>query len=350
MLSCLLSLLSIIILSVSGDSLGNVTSNVKLSSCPTDLDLYSGMSCANITISCTNTTDISAIVGLLLPLGTSEGFIVLMDGGGGTSAFNDGNIANYSAANFTIAQVVYSSDWNYVGVGLQSLRTAACRPATAYSYLFNHVHGGGTSKPFCLEGISGGAASIAYGMTHFNLNSFVDYGLMLSGPNFSNITAGCIYPPGPNITVCPNNGQSYCNQTSERFSTSTSFNSTFGDCSSTIYDIVGYQCVCSNTTYNSTILGWFENESSVSPNAQLTFNYTGLSSWLCKPPDNISVGMAQYFAENVVATNGFKQFLITNCSGAEGITGTGSYYQPTGISGKNLVYNTMMSQCIPRHN
>ena len=327
--------------------LGNVTHNQKLSSCPTNLGLYSGMQCANITVECVNTDNIAVIIGVLLPNTTAAGTILLVAGGGGTNSYNSGFVPIYAAANFTVVQVVFESDWNILGYGLNNLKTAACRPATVYHYLYGQIHTGGTTKPYAICGTSGGAASIAYSIAWYGADSYLDYGQMLNGPNFSNISEGCIYPAGPNITVCPNNGQQYCNQTSEGFSTNTSFASTFGDCSVTINDIVGYNCSCPTQIYNSTVINWFNSQSIVFTGAQLHYNYTGISSWLCKPQDNISVGMAQYFAQSVSATNGFHQWLITNCTGAEGIVS--GYYLPTGQSGLTVISNDMLANAVPRH-
>lgn len=233
-------------------------------------------------------------------------------------------------------------------IGINNIRNSACRPATLFNFTCHQLNSDcSKTKPFAVQGSSGGACAIANTMTWYGGNSWIDFASMLNCPNFSNVITECIYPAGPNITVCPNNGQTYCNQTSERFSTNTSGAWTFGDCSSILQGIVGYPCACSSTTYNSTILSWFDSESVLGTGSQLSFNKTGMSSWLCKPPDNISVGMDQFFAQSVTATNGFHQWLINSCPGTEAIfTGT---YSPTGQSGLTVITNDMLHNFVPRH-
>jgi hypothetical protein len=109
------------------------------------------------------------------------------------------------------------------------------------------------------------------------------------------------------------------------------------------------------------MLQWWDSQNIVGPGAELTFDRTKISSWLCKPPagvpegtpayylnNNVSPGQSQYWAQNIKTLEGFDQFLISNCQGSEGVWA--GIYSPTGQSGLSVMAQKFIEGCIPRHN
>src|SRR5579872_6944522 len=82
--------------------LGTITHSTAIT-CPSGF--YSGMSCKALTVSCSNTLDLVVNIGVLLPSGTSVGTVTLTDGSGGTSIFDNGYVAIYSAASLKVVQI-----------------------------------------------------------------------------------------------------------------------------------------------------------------------------------------------------------------------------------------------------
>lgn len=334
--------------------LGSVINLIPVT-CSTEFP--AGAVCTRITVTCPETTDLGAVYGVIQPAdGVFIGTTPLMNGGGSTSVFNNGYINYYQSRGIRTVPVVWDAPgWNpsdTTGATRQNLKAAVCRCATVYRHLFDVVHFGDSSHGFCPHGHSGGAASIGYTMTDYGGDDWIDYGLMSAGPIFSNMSAGCIVPIPSNITVCPPN-QNYCGQVSESFSGTPSFIDTFGSCNPALIELTGYPCACPPTISNATEIAWWNMQSIVSPDADLCYKHTALSSWLCTStapgtgPNNVAPEQSQYFAQNVFAQNGYTEYLIANCGGAESIwSGT---YQPTGVSGLTFSADTLIENCIPRH-
>lgn len=86
MFVCLFLLFATVYSTTAPLPLGTVTPHGQITY-PTGQNFHSGMTCANVTISCSGLTDIYAIIGVLSPAGASKGLIGLLAGGGGETAF-----------------------------------------------------------------------------------------------------------------------------------------------------------------------------------------------------------------------------------------------------------------------
>jgi hypothetical protein len=99
-------------------------------------------------------------LGEALPTGTAKGTIILVSGSGGTAFLNSGFGSAYIGDGFRLVQLAWTTDWEDTGgVGLKS---ASCRGATVFKYVFDNVHGGDRTTGFCAQGTSGGGAAITY--------------------------------------------------------------------------------------------------------------------------------------------------------------------------------------------
>lgn len=324
--------------------------------CPNTTGLVQPAECWNLTMHCTDLSPQSVILAIKKPTNgiKSKGTIVLSAGGSGQSGFGSNYIPYLNGDGFTTVQDVYVENWNECNSGQQNIQRAAARPAFTHRFIFDYIHEGDRKKGFSSIGSSGGAYLQMASLAAYGADDYLDYSAQQSGPNFSNVTAECIWPPPPNITVCPEcQVYQYCNQTNQGFPFSPSFYYTFGDCSAAGVQLFGLPCACSNHTYTQSDLDWFLSQSIVQPDNQLRYRYTKMSSWLCdiagETEPNVSVSQGQYSYQSIYADNGWHQYLITNCTGAEGITGSGSYYITPSHSAFNVTLQDLISNTVPRH-
>lgn len=299
------------------------------------------MSCKALTVSCSNTVDLVVNIGVLTPSGTTTGTVTLTDGSGGTSIFNNGYVAIYSAAKLKVVQIQYTTSWTDTGMAT-NLTVAACRPATISKAIFTNIHGGDLTKGFAVHGQSGGCAGNAFTLSWYGGDSWIDYMLCSAGPSFANTTAACIVPASSNVTVCPT-GQSYCSQTSESFSNVLEFT----PCSRG--DSVLYPCNCGGTSNSTQIAAW--NSMSILNGYSNSYSHTEISSWVCSAKtsgsNNNDPASAQLYHAKITATNGHTLKIIQDCTGAEDIWN--GVYNPTGASGLTASSNALIAGCVPHH-
>ncbi len=111
-------------------------------------------------------------------------------------------LSDLRGAGFVILQVRWGSDWLAADAGQNDGLHVACRPARISRYLHDHVwapmgvdHNVGACG-FCLMGVSGGASSVAWQLTHFMAESYVDAIFPSGGPPHAALAKGCV-PSGP---------------------------------------------------------------------------------------------------------------------------------------------------------
>jgi hypothetical protein len=156
-------------------------------SCPAGMT--QGAACTSISVSCPKVPDLTAILSEAFPTVTAKGTIILMNGGGGTAFFNSGFPNTYLADGFRVVQLAWTSDWEDAGgVGLKS---ASCRNATVFRYLFYTVQAADRKSGFCAQGTSGGGAAIGYSLAQYQLSDFFDYVVIGAGPGVARLDYGC---------------------------------------------------------------------------------------------------------------------------------------------------------------
>lgn len=200
-------------------STGSVTDVAKVT-CQGVFPLNARTTCYTATVICPDEDDTSITFGVTTPA-KPKGTIVLHDGDTGTSPYEEPGISNgfaraYFQAGFQVVELAWGGT-GWEGLPPGSIKTAACRPATFFQYIYDNFYSSAespvynpTDNPtagFCLQGHSAGAGAIAYYLTHYNGAAYVDKALLSSGPHFAEIDQGCEVPAPPSpVTICPNGG------------------------------------------------------------------------------------------------------------------------------------------------
>lgn len=159
--------------------------------------------CESIQVSCTGLPDLDATLAIAVPGGSPKGTIILHGGGPGVQFLNSGFADAYVGDGFRVVQVGWASDWASAnGAGVKS---AACRPASVFKYVFTTVHKSSRTAGFCGQGASGGGATFAYSLAQYGFSDYFDYVVIAAGPGVSRMDYGCdpsLYT-GPPRDLCP---------------------------------------------------------------------------------------------------------------------------------------------------
>jgi hypothetical protein len=284
-----------------------------------------GATCSSVNVSCPRVPDLTATISEALPTGTVMGTIILANGGGGTTFFNAGFANTYLNAGYRVVQYLWASDWEDTGgVGVKS---AACRPAAIFRYVFYTVQAGDRTTGFCAQGTSGGGASIAYSLAQYGMSDYFDYVLISGGPGVSRMDYGCdksLYT-GPPLNLCP-------------LLTNAPYAYTGGK------QVNGWE----NTTtcdakvpLQSDIDKWAA-DAVVTPGGNYTYPNTGMSWYFCvTPPANDSNGQGKFLIDQVHPKN------VPDVNCYSGVCKSESVWQDKNAF--NAMVAEMLSQCVPDH-
>lgn len=335
-------------------SLGSVSSVSSLSACPADF--YPGMTCFKATVSCASTDDISVIYGYKTPAAV-KGTIFLHAGSGGTTAFSygpsvDGYVDSYFKGGYQVVELEWASDWEIAtSAGSENIKSAACRPATLLNYVYENIHGGSAGQgAMCAHGDSAGSAAMAYALTWYKSDSFLDKVVLTSGPVLGDIEAGCKVPNVPPITVC-GAGQ-------------------FGCVGQPWIDAPQYQPgsnapqkwtgdkTCNNvpagqSTSSASNAAW-KAQSIVDGTTSANFSYpkTALSGWLCSNGLNPSAAQGQYYYQNIKDPSQAAAFSVNRVDGCPTAEDVWSGTTSSGESAFTASVNDMLDPvagCVKRH-
>ncbi len=285
-----------------------------------------GATCTSVTVACPGVPDLSATLGEALPTGTAKGTIILHSGSGGTTFFNSGFANAYLNDGFRVVQLAWATDWEDTGgVGLKS---ASCRGATVFKYVFDNVHGGDRTTGFCAQGTSGGGAAITYSLAQYGLANFFDYVVIAAGPGVARMDYGCdksLYTGGP-LNLC-------------------------SEITNAPYTYFGGGKVNSweNTTtcgakspLPSDIKKWAA-DSIVTAGANFTYPKTAMSWYFCAtPPVNNSTGEGKFLIDRVIPKNNPPD--VSCYSGV--CKGEAVWQDPNAF---NATQSEMLAQCVPNH-
>ena len=291
--------------------------------CPTGST--EGSTCTSVSVSCPGVPDLTGTLSEALPVGTPLGTIILANGGGGTTFFNAGFANTYLNDGFRVVQYLWTTDWEDTGgVGVKS---AACRPATIFRYVFYTVQAADRTSGFCAQGTSGGGGSIAYALAQYGLSDYFDYVLISGGPGVSRMDYGCdksLYT-GPPLNLCPLLPDALYAYTGGK-------------------QVNGWE----NTTtcqakqpLQSDIDKWGA-DAIVTTGGNYTYPKTGMSWYFCvTPPANDSNGQGKFLIDQVHPKN----TPDVNCY--SGICKSESVWQDK--TAFNAMVAEMLSQCVPNH-
>jgi hypothetical protein len=285
-----------------------------------------GASCTSINVSCRGIPDLTATLSEALPTGTPKGTIILHSGSGGTTFLNSGFGSAYIGDGFRVVQLAWTTDWEDTG-GL-GLRSASCRGATVFKYVFDNIHGKDRTTGFCAQGTSGGGAAIAYSLTQYGLANFFDYVVIAAGPGVARMDYGCdkaLYTGGP-LNLC----SEITNAPYTYFSGG---------------KVNGWENTTScgaKAPLSSDIKKWAA-DSIVAPGANFTYPKTAMSWYFCAtPPVNNSTGEGKFLIERVVPKNNPPD--VSCYSGV--CQGEAVWQDPNAF---NATQNEMIAQCVPNH-
>ena len=202
------------VITITAPSTGTLSGVAPLSACPSNVGFAGGMSCYSANIDCPNTDTIPLTFGYNTPAGLSKGLIVLF---GGTSGMNNGPdgtlVLNYLNNGYTVVQIIWGYAWEETnssssGTRPWNIQTAACRPATFLNWAFTNRQApvlypaSNPTAGMCAEGFSAGSAAVAYSLSWYDADKYLDKVELLAGPVLSDIGHGCEVPNAPPVTMC----------------------------------------------------------------------------------------------------------------------------------------------------
>jgi hypothetical protein len=125
------------------------------------------------------------------PAGGVRGTILSFSGGGGTwLPGDDQTMSAWSEAGFRLVRVQWDSNWWAGASETEGFAALACRPATVTNWVADHLVDDG--QPLCVEGGSGGAGQVAYGLTHYGLEDRISLAVPWTGFWMGRIDLGCL--------------------------------------------------------------------------------------------------------------------------------------------------------------
>lgn len=285
-----------------------------------------GAACTSVSVTCPKVPDLTATLSEAFPTGTAKGTIILVNGGGGTTFFNTGGFANtYLNDGFRVVQLAWTSDWEDAGgVGLKS---ASCRNATIFRYVFYTVQGGDRTVGFCAQGTSGGGAAIALALAQYGLSDYFDYVVIGAGPGAARMDYGCdkaLYT-GPALNLCP-------------LLTTAPYAFTSG----VKVDRWENTTTCTVKPPLQSDIDKWAADSIVTTGGNYAYPKTAMSWFFCvTPPVNNSTGQGKFLIDQVHPKN----TPDVNCY--SGVCKGESVWQDK--TAFNTTHTEMLSQCVPNH-
>jgi len=328
--------------------------------CESGLKFAPGVTCYHATVTCPSTVALGVTLGYQAPAAPAQGTIVLFSGGGGTEAgalSNDSQYtADYASNGYGVVETAWDSAWEDTTNGSTSnvpahnLLAAGCRPASLLNYIFSQSTPFYTSGGRCAQGISGGSGAVAYTMSAYGGDGFLDNAELLSGPVFGDIEQGCEFPPAPEVTVCGdgNGGVAAWCHLGPGQSLWAGRPTYMGSALTAVQGFTGDSSCGTATPTSATSNQAWKNESIVNGAASTNFNYTNtkVTGWLCADSSNNSTEQGQFFYQQVGTTaTPLNVYPVSNCQGAEGVD-TGDVPALSGDpSGFTAVEFDMLNAC-----
>jgi len=284
-----------------------------------------GAACTSVSVSCPGVPDLKATLSQAFPVGAPKGTIILVSGHGGTTFFNSSFANTYLGDGYRVVQLAWATDWEDSG-GV-SLKSAACRGATAFKYVFDNVQAGDRTTGFCAQGTSGGGAAISYSLGHYGLSDYFDYVVIAAGPGVSRMDYGCDKPlyKGGALNLCPlltNAPYAYFNGTK----VNTWENTT----------------TCAVKPPLQSDIDKWAADSIVTTGANYSYPKTNMSWFFCvTPPVNNSTGEGKFLIDQVIPKNPAD----VNCY--SGVCKGEAVWQDKAAF--NTTHTQMLSQCVGNH-
>src|SRR5262245_33999299 len=302
-------------------ALGTVTTQYTV---PCGDSFPEGAMCTRVTVSCPGLAEADATVAVAEPAGVPISTVILHNGSGGTTVFDNGFPAALLARGVRVVQPVWVTDWPVPAGG----KVSSCRPATLFRWVFDNVHEGDRFRGFCALGHSGGSAAIAYSLSFYGLGDVIDFALLNSGPPMARVDYGCepdLYTGGPRY-VCPSIPVAPYAYESSRLEEINRIEAT-----ATCGDPYGDSSAEDQSRWTS--------DSVVSPGGVYDYPRTPLSFYYCSTDPNSAVGLGSFYIEQVTTSK------AVNCVGGECI-GESTYRDPAAFA---QMVDDLVGSCVPNH-
>jgi hypothetical protein len=332
--------------------LGHVNTPIRSVACAEGF--AQGTACYSGTVTCPDTLDLGFTYGVLNPHGT-QGTIVFFNGQYGTTPGFEQYVEAYTARpnNFQTVQVVWDTAWEDTGAGTgNSLKAAACRPATVMDWLLNqkNTYAGGA---MCAQGASAGSAAVAYALTEYGAYEYLNHVELQSGPVLSDLSIGC-NANSSSMTVCPGN-QCQTGQTGSWPDMPTYVDGAENAVSTWSGALGSNSCNSGNQIPQSQYTAWKQMsivDGLTGAEADSTFTYpkTSISGWLCSKPEscngswcqNNSAAQGQLYYQNVTTSKNV--YRVDNCLSTEGVD-EGTVPALNDETGLQAIIADMVNQC-----
>jgi hypothetical protein len=126
-----------------------------------------------------------------------RGTILFTSGGLGTEWYEGAGessriLKDVATAGFRTVQLQWKDSWLFGSPGKEEGQARlGCRPATVARWVRDHLHEPSETRAFCATGHSGGAAQVAYMLSHYGLDGILSAVVLTGGPPMSRIDRGC---------------------------------------------------------------------------------------------------------------------------------------------------------------
>jgi protein-S-isoprenylcysteine O-methyltransferase Ste14 len=109
---------------------------------------------------------------------------------------NSDIIIALKAAGYRTVELKWATNWFQAASGVpEGMARLACRPASIVRWVYDNLHQGDTSKPYCATGHSNGAAQVSYALAQYGLSNILSAVVNESGPNWTREDDHCIQNP-----------------------------------------------------------------------------------------------------------------------------------------------------------
>lgn len=162
-----------------------------------------GGSCYEIQVTCPEVAAPARARLKVAAVGDSpKGTILFTTGGLGTQLYeitpeSARLLSELSTAGFRTVQLQWIDSWLLASSGKEEGHARlGCRPATVARWVHDTLHKGGASSAFCATGHSGGAAQVAYMLSHYGLDEILAGVVPTGGPPMGRMDRSCARPDG----------------------------------------------------------------------------------------------------------------------------------------------------------
>ena len=164
--------------------------------------------CYEIRVTCPELTDSARARLKVAAVGDApKGTILFTTGAFGTQLYESTPetsriLSDLATAGFRTVQLQWIDSWLLGSPGKQEGHVRlGCRPATVARWVYDTLHPGAASTAFCATGHSGGAAQVAYMLSHYGLEDILASVVPTGGPPMARMDRSCARDDGKNANM-----------------------------------------------------------------------------------------------------------------------------------------------------